>query len=129
VIRELPSSTPTPLHVFEGKMVVNATAAGAPDKAHAVHSLRARSGATCAVFAGDDVNDEPVFASAPPTWLTVRSGRDDPASHAQFFLDSPNEMVLLLERMLAHRPSSIAHDRVRRRGAPTCESLRTKVHL
>ena len=51
-------------------------------------------------FAGDDVNDEPVFVAAPPDWLTVRVGRDEPASHAQYFLDSPVEMALLLERML-----------------------------
>lgn len=104
MIRELLSSAQVPLHVFKGKMVINATAAGAPDKAHAVQSLLARSGASCALFAGDDVNDEPVFASAPPSWLTVRIGRDDPASMAQYFLDSPSEMALLLERMLAHLP-------------------------
>jgi hypothetical protein len=34
----------------------------------------ARCGADCAVFAGDDVNDEPVFESAPPHWLTIRIG-------------------------------------------------------
>ena len=33
-------------------------------------------------------------------WLTVRVGRDEPASRAQYFLDSPVEMALLLERML-----------------------------
>ncbi|HEY6088114.1 MAG TPA: trehalose-phosphatase [Burkholderiaceae bacterium] len=104
LIRELLSQVPVPLHVFAGKMVVNATAAGAPDKAHAVRALLARSGASCAFFAGDDVNDEPVFASAPPTWLTVRVGRGDPTSRAQFFLDSPHEMVMLIERMLAQLP-------------------------
>jgi trehalose 6-phosphate phosphatase len=104
LVHELLSKVPVPLHVFAGKMVVNATAAGAPDKAHAVRALLARSGASCAVFAGDDVNDEPVFESAPPTWLTVRVGRDDPKSRAQFFLDSPNEVALLLERMLVHLP-------------------------
>lgn len=104
LIRELLSSTQVPLHIFSGKMVVNAAASGAPDKAHAVRALLARSGASCAVFAGDDVNDEPVFASAPPTWLTVRIGRDVPTSRARFFLDSPNEMALLLERMLVQLP-------------------------
>ncbi len=103
-IRETLSSARVPLHVFEGKMVVNATALGVPDKAHAVQSLLARSGASCAVFAGDDVNDEPVFASAPPNWLTVRIGGDNATSKAQYFLDSPNEMALLLERVLAHLP-------------------------
>jgi trehalose 6-phosphate phosphatase len=105
LIRELLSTAGASLHVFAGKMVVNATAAGAPDKAHAVQALVARSGATCAVFAGDDVNDEPVFAMAPPTWLTIRIGRDDAASRAQFFLDGPDEVALLLERMLMHLPA------------------------
>lgn len=104
LIHELLSMSPVSLHVFAGKMVVNATAAGAPDKAHAVRALLARSGAVCAVFAGDDVNDEPVFASAPPDWLTIRVGHDDPTSQAQFVLDNPNEMALLLERMLAQLP-------------------------
>jgi trehalose 6-phosphate phosphatase len=100
LIRNLLASMQPALHVFSGKMVVNVTEAGAPDKAQAVRSLLARSGASCAVFAGDDVNDEPVFASAPATWLTVRVGRDGPASRAQFFLAGPNEMAMLLERML-----------------------------
>jgi trehalose 6-phosphate phosphatase len=104
LIRGLLSTAGASLQVFAGKMVVNATAAGAPDKAHAVQALVARSGASCAVFAGDDVNDEPVFASAPPGWLTIRIGRDDSTSRAQFFLSSPDEMALLLERMLILLP-------------------------
>jgi trehalose 6-phosphate phosphatase len=53
-------------------------------------ALVARCGAACALFAGDDVNDEPVFVAAPPHWLTVRVGRDDRAlARAYFFLDSP----------------------------------------
>ena len=88
------------LHVFAGKMVVNVSPADAPNKSDAVHALVAHCGARCAVFAGDDINDEPVFDAAPAHWLTVRVGRDDPASRARFFLDGPNEMALLLERML-----------------------------
>lgn len=106
LIRELVSSVEPPLNIFPGKMVVNVTAAGAPDKAHAVRALLARSGASCAMFAGDDVNDEPVFASAPATWLTVRVGRGAGASRARFLLGSPSEMTMLLERMLAQLPLS-----------------------
>ena len=62
------------LHTFDGKRVVNVVAAGAPDKAHAVQRLVAHSGAHGALFAGDDVNDEPVFAAAPEGWVTVRIG-------------------------------------------------------
>ncbi len=89
------------LRIFGGKMVVNAMAADAPDKAVAVLSLVARCGAAAAFFAGDDVNDESVFIAAPAHWLTLRIGRDDPGSRARFGLDSQQEVALLLGRMLA----------------------------
>lgn len=88
------------LSLFSGKMVENVVAAGAPDKAEAVRSLVARAGCDSAFFAGDDVNDEPVFVAAPPHWLTVRIGRDDPHSQARFFLDSPAEMAITLQTMI-----------------------------
>ncbi|WP_395701523.1 trehalose-phosphatase [Aquabacterium sp.] len=89
------------LRIFPGKMVVNVMAREAPDKAHAMQALVARSGVRCALFAGDDVNDEPVFISAPPHWLTVRIGRDARPTQARFYLDSPAETALMLERLLA----------------------------
>ena len=89
---------PPGISVFGGKRVVNLSPAGAPDKADALLALVARSGADCALFAGDDVNDEPVFERAPPHWLTLRVGRDA-ASRARFYLDSPAEMAMLLERL------------------------------
>lgn len=88
------------LRIFSGKMVENVVAVGAPDKADALRLLAARCGTDSAFFAGDDVNDEPVFVAAPPHWLTVRIGRDDPHSRARFFLDSPAEMALTLQTML-----------------------------
>lgn len=88
------------LSLFSGKMVENVVAAGAPDKAEAVRSLVARASCDSAFFAGDDVNDEPVFVAAPPHWLTVRIGRDDPHSRARFFLDSPAEMAVALQTMI-----------------------------
>lgn len=89
------------LHIFAGKMVVNATAADAPDKADAVRALLQRCKARSAFFAGDDVNDEPVFEAAAPDWLTVRVGRPEAASLARFYLHGPQEMALLLDRALA----------------------------
>jgi trehalose 6-phosphate phosphatase len=100
-IADLLTPGPPGLRIFAGKMVVNAMATGAPDKAQAVHALVARVGAGAAFFAGDDVNDEPVFVSAPVHWLTVRIGREDLASRARFCLDGPEEMAVLLERVLA----------------------------
>lgn len=88
--------------VFSGKMVENVTASGAPDKADAMLLLVRRCGAPCAVFFGDDVNDEPVFGSAPDDWVTVRVGRDNYGSQADFFIYHPSEMAMVLDGMLLH---------------------------
>lgn len=105
LIEEVLSPRAEAWHVFGGKMVVNVVPRNAPDKSSAVHRLVARCGADCAVFAGDDINDEPVFESAPPHWLTIRIGRGQRHSAARYFLDSPSEMAMLLERMLVLLPS------------------------
>ena len=88
------------LHFFGGKCVVNVVVAGAPDKGDALTSLVKRARADAAIFVGDDINDEAVFARAEPGWLTVRIGRDDPLSHAEYFLDSHAEVATLLQAML-----------------------------
>jgi len=89
------------LHVFGGKLVYNAVAADAPDKAVAVQRLIARACVQAAFFAGDDVNDEPVFAAAQPGWVTVRIGCERRASAARFCIDGPHEMAGVLDRILA----------------------------
>jgi len=89
------------LHVFGGKLVWNAVAADAPDKAVAVQRLIARAGVQAAFFAGDDVNDEPVFAAAQRQWVTVRIGCERRASAARFCIAGPHEMAGVLDRILA----------------------------
>lgn len=89
------------LTTFGGKCVVNVAPAGAPDKGDAIVSLVEASAAKAAIFVGDDINDESVFARAHDDWLTVRIGRDYPASLARFFLDSHSEMAILLQKILA----------------------------
>ena len=101
LITHLLSGLGPQLGVFGGKMVVNIVAAASPDKADAVMRLLDRSGAGSAVFVGDDLNDEPVFARAQASWLTVRVGRDDPSSQAMFCLDNFGEVATMLDRMLA----------------------------
>ena len=93
--------SPPGLRRFGGKFVVNVVAAGDPDKGDALLALAERLGVRAAVFFGDDVNDEAVFARAPPHWLTVRIGTDDPQSRAMFFLDSDDELPVVLEQMQA----------------------------
>ena len=89
------------LHVFGGKLVYNAVAVDAPDKAVAVQRLIERAGAQAAFFAGDDVNDEPVFAAARPDWVTVRIGCERRESAAFYCVDGPHEMAGVLDRILA----------------------------
>jgi trehalose 6-phosphate phosphatase len=89
------------LRVFGGKRVYNVVAALAPDKADAVHALVEDAQCSAAMFVGDDINDEPVFARAPAHWLTLRVGRTAAHSSARFCLGSPSEMGLLLDRMLS----------------------------
>jgi trehalose 6-phosphate phosphatase len=97
------------LRVFGGKMVSNIVAQEAPDKAEALARLTQRCRAEAALFVGDDVNAEPVFARGESRWLTVRVGRDDPTSKARFFLSSLAELPLMLDRMLAAMPGPDPH--------------------
>jgi len=106
-IRELLAAAAGGLNVFPGKMVENVTAPDSPDKAGAVRALVERSGAGSVVFAGDDINDEPVFVAAPPDWLTVRIGRDGKGSAARYYLDSPAQVATWLQRMLDQLPAEV----------------------
>jgi trehalose 6-phosphate phosphatase len=102
LIEDVLAGFTTTLHVFGGKLIYNAVAADAPDKAVAVQRLIARAGVQAAFFAGDDVNDEPVFAAAQPGWVTVRIGCERHASSAaRFCIDGPHEMAGVLDRILA----------------------------
>jgi trehalose 6-phosphate phosphatase len=105
LIQDLLAPPEAALRIFAGKMVVNISPADSADKADAVQALVARCGASCAIFAGDDVNDEPVFVAAPSTWLTLRVGRDERHSDARYFVHGPHEMALLLDRILALLPA------------------------
>jgi trehalose 6-phosphate phosphatase len=101
LIEDVLAGFTTTLHVFGGKLVYNAVAADAPDKAVAVQRLIVRAGVQAAFFAGDDVNDEPVFVAAQPHWVTVRIGCERRPSAARFCMDGPHEMAGVLDRILA----------------------------
>lgn len=90
------------LHVVGGKFVFNIVAADAPNKADAMHSLIRVAGCSSAIFVGDDLNDEPVFESAGPGWLTIKVGPPKDHSSAHFYLNDPSEMTLLLDRLIRH---------------------------
>jgi trehalose 6-phosphate phosphatase len=99
-IAPLLASLPDTLRSFPGKCVFNVVVTAAPNKCQAVESLVRRAGCDSALFIGDDVNDEAVFVGAHANWLTIRVGREDPLSHATWFLDRHSEVATLLDDML-----------------------------
>ncbi|MFO1329662.1 MAG: trehalose-phosphatase [Rubrivivax sp.] len=92
---------PPGLARFGGKRVVNLVAAGSPDKADALLALVERCDADVALFAGDDVNDEPVFERAPSGWLTLRVGRMPAPTAARWRVDGCAALTRLLAQLLA----------------------------
>lgn len=82
-----------------GKMVLNIVPEAAPHKGSALLAELARSGAARALFIGDDVTDEDVFAlDAGERLLTIRVGRDD-ASRAAFYLHDRGEVDAVLAQL------------------------------
>jgi trehalose 6-phosphate phosphatase len=88
------------LRTFGGKMVMNVVSSAADDKAAALHRIVRRAGAHAALYCGDDVNDETVFAAREPHWLTIRVGADAPESAARYFISDIREMPRLLDRII-----------------------------
>ncbi len=87
------------LRRFEGKRVVNVVAEQAPDKAHAARALLAEVHCDRLFFAGDDLNDEPVFESALPDWVTVKVGPERP-SGARFSLEDQAQVGMAVDCIL-----------------------------
>lgn len=75
-------------------------------KGAAVDGLRARHRADAVLFAGDDVTDETGFARMRPGDVGVKVGAGPTA--AGFRVGSPQEVTLLLERLLAARRAGAA---------------------
>lgn len=91
--------------VIGGKLVVNVLPDPAPHKGMALLRLRQELGADTALYVGDDVTDEDVFAlDDPGRLLGIRVGRDA-RSHAPYFLGSQRAMDELLDRLIALRPT------------------------
>jgi trehalose 6-phosphate phosphatase len=85
------------LKIFPGKCVINVMAQQALDKAGAISALMHKKEFQYLIYLGDDANDEPVFRVSNPNWLTIKIGRQHSLSRAQYYLDSTNEVALLLQ--------------------------------
>lgn len=86
-------------NVVAGKCVFNLVPADAPDKGTALARLCEISGASSAIYVGDDVTDEHVFRMRRPDWLTVRIERSGDSA-AEFFLHHRLDMVQLLDALI-----------------------------
>lgn len=100
IVDALSADANASVRTIGGKLVVNVVPARAPHKGDALVSLRAREGADAALFVGDDVTDEDVFAlDAPFRLLTVRVGAS-PRSRAAYFVDGQRDIDALLGELV-----------------------------
>lgn len=101
-LREAAASLRPEPRVIEGLCVLNVLPPQAQTKREALQSLMAHSRCSSAIFVGDDVTDELVFEAAPEHWLTVHVGAGE-RSHARYFVNDPQEVLSLLQAILARR--------------------------
>jgi len=85
-----------------GKCVINVVHAQAPHKGRAVQRLQTEQGTDAAIFVGDDLTDEDVFALSRPKLLGIRVGRSAGTSAAYYIRDQ-KEMDELLVHLASLR--------------------------
>ena len=102
IAARLAALSPAPL-VIDGKCVVNVLPPGAITKGDALRELLAVSGVPTALYAGDDDTDEHVFELPREQVLGIRVGVR-PATGATLYVDTPADMVPLLDAVLADWP-------------------------
>jgi trehalose 6-phosphate phosphatase len=102
LVEEL-ASTLDQVRVIGGIEVVNIVPADAPHKGMALERERARLKCDTAIYVGDDVTDEDVFAlDQPGRLLTIRVGQKL-ASQADYFIKSQAEIDTLIGRLISLR--------------------------
>lgn len=100
------AALPEPMRVLSGKLVLNVLPEHAPNKGHALLSLRSAEGADVALYVGDDVTDEDVFGiDQPGRLLSVRVG-DSRGSAAHYYLRKQAEVDRLLAVLAKLRENS-----------------------
>lgn len=88
------------LHVTDGKRVLEVAVVRA-DKGQGLALLRAASGATAVLFAGDDVTDEHAQRTLGPDDVGLRIGPGETA--ASFVIATPEDFTEVLEELVALR--------------------------
>jgi trehalose 6-phosphate phosphatase len=94
-VREL-EETP---RIVMGKAVLNLIPMNSPHKGHALQELLLATGASQALYVGDDDTDEDIFSLNDERILTVRIGKKK-QSQARYFLERQSEISILLRKIL-----------------------------
>ena len=94
--------SPTP-RVITGKSVFNLLPPNANDKGKAVSELMSFTGASCALYAGDDVTDEHVFELNRPDLFTIRVGASK-GSAASYQIADHESIVPLMDLLNEYLP-------------------------
>jgi trehalose 6-phosphate phosphatase len=89
-----------PPRVVPGKYVFNLLPEDAVHKGTALEQLMRASGASSAIYVGDDVTDEDVFRMQREDLLSIRI-EADPASAAPYFVERRQDVTLLLDAIIA----------------------------
>ena len=99
---------PLRVRTIPGKSVLNVLPAAAPNKGDALVRLRTEAAADTALFVGDDLTDEDIFAlDQPGRLLTIRIGASRQSS-AGYFLRSQREIDDLLGWLVECRAGRVA---------------------
>lgn len=98
LIKMIGSLTPQP-RVIAGKSLFNLLPEDAMDKGSALEQLIQTTGATSAIYVGDDITDEDVFRLRRSDLLTVRVEADED-SDAQFFVPHRHDVSQLLDDLV-----------------------------
>ncbi len=108
---------PTPRRV-SGKFVENIVPRNAPHKGQALQVIMRHSGCRHALFVGDDITDEDVFRLGNPAIIGIRVGKKLESS-AGFYLERQQEIVRLLQDIIALLHESVKPTRSNRRSLPS----------
>jgi len=91
------------VRVVPGKQVINILPLGQPNKGVALERERERLGCDTAIYVGDDMSDEDVFAlDQPGRLLSIRVGASR-GSAAPYFIRGQRTMDTFLRTLVAHR--------------------------
>ena len=107
-----------PMRIIGGKLVVNVVPAGAPHKGDAVLALIEKERADMALYVGDDITDEDVFALNQPSRLvSVRVGNTRNSAAQYYLRDQPEieRLLAVLYKLRATRAQPTAATSNRRR--------------